>query len=102
MTDARRKPAKQPARRTVTVTLAGEFEEWAFTARADFRAKVIADLQSGDMDRIIRALDSVLVDYNFPDADTGELADGMGNVDTEGLGAVLDGLFDAIGKLPNR
>lgn len=100
---ARRKPAKRPAPRTVEVTIAGgDFDGWWCVARADFPARVLGDMQSGSIDRIMRALDAVIVDHNFPGPDD-ELATSMGEVDPyDGLMTVAGRVIDAIGKLPPR
>jgi len=99
----KRSPAKRPPARTVTVSITtGDFAGWEATARADFPARVMADLQSDSIERIIGALDVVIVEHNFPD-EYDELATAMLDVDPyEGLLAVSGKLFDAIGKLPNR
>lgn len=98
-----RKPAKRPAPRTVTVAVAeGDFAGWEATARADFPARVLADLQSDSIARIMAALDVIIVDHNFPDA-TDAIAGSMADVDPyEGLLRIAGELFEAIGKLPNR
>lgn len=97
-----RRPAGRPAPRTVEVTGSGDFAEWACTARADFPARVLADLQSGSIDRIMAALDVIVVEHNFPDS-AGELAEHMTDVDPyRGLLAIAGAVFDAIGKLPSR
>lgn len=98
-----RKPAARPAARTVTATIAkGDFAGWEATARADFPARLLADLQSGNIARIIGVLDAIIVDHNFPNADD-ELATSMGDVDPyTGLMEVAGAIFDAIAKLPNR
>ena len=99
----KRKAAKRPAPRTVTVTVEkGDFEGWEATARADFPAALLADLQSGSIDRIIAVLDSIVVEHNMPDSEDG-VAASMAQVDPyAGLLAVAKDIFDAIGKLPNR
>ena len=103
MTSGKRRPAGRPAARTVEVEItAGEFAGWACTARADFPARVLGDLQSGSIERIMRALDVVVVAHNFPGSDD-ELAATMADVDPYGgLLKVAGEVFDAIGKLPNR
>lgn len=102
MTAPKRRAAKRPAPRTVSVTGKGDFSEWEATARADFPARVLADLQSGSIERIMLGLDAVVVEHNFPDAD-GEIAETMADVDPyDGLLEISAGIFDAIGKLPNR
>ena len=90
-------------RSTRTVTIGkGDFEGWEATARADFPAGLLADLQSGSIDKIIGVLDAIVIDHNFPDAND-ELAKSMADVDPYGgLMEVASGIFDAIAKLPNR
>lgn len=99
----KRRPAKRPAPRTVTVTIdKGDFEGWEATARADFPAGMLIDLASGDISRVIAVLGKIIVDHNFPNADD-EIATTMEDVDPYGgLVEVAGGIFDAIGKLPNR
>ena len=99
----RRRPAKRPEARTVHVLVSkGDFEGWEATARADFPARLLADLQSGSIERIIGVLGAIVVDHNFPNADD-ELAETMGDVDPyTGLMAVAGEIFDAMSKLPNR
>ena len=99
----RRKPAARPAARTVSVEIKkGDFLGWEATARADFPARLLADLQSGDIARIIGVLDAIITDHNFPDKDD-ELAASMGDVDPyNGLMVVAGEIFDQIAKLPNR
>jgi hypothetical protein len=103
VTTANRKAAKKPPTRTVEVKITeGDFAGWEATARADFPARVLADLQSQDIERIMRALDTIILTHNFPDTD-GELATAMADVDPyEGLMKIGGEVFDALGKLPNR
>jgi hypothetical protein len=99
----KRKAAKRPTPRTVTATIEkGDFEGWEATARADFPASLLADLQSGSISRIIGVLDGIVIDHNMPDVND-EVAKTMGEVDPySGLMEVASAIFDAIGKLPNR
>jgi hypothetical protein len=99
----KRRAAKRPAPRTVTVLIeSGDFAGWEATARADFPASLLAELESGKVERIMKALDVIVVDHNFPDMND-EVATSMAEVDPyTGLIAVADRIFDAIGKLPNR
>lgn len=103
MTTARRKPARRPAPRVVTVAISeGDFAGWEATARADFPARVLADLQSESIERIMNALDAIIVTHNFPDA-SDELASTMADVDPyDGLLKIAAEIFEALGKLPNR
>lgn len=98
----KRKAARRPEPRTVTVAGEGEFAEWSCSARADFPARVLAQLQSSDISQIMAALDVIVIEHNFPDA-AGEVAASMADVDPyDGLLTITGGVFDAIGKLPNR
>lgn len=99
----KRRAAKRPAPRTVTVIVdKGDFEGWEATARADFSASLLADLQSGDIAKIMSVLDIIVVDHNMPDKDD-EIAAAMSDVDPyAGLMVVTSLIFDAIAKLPNR
>ena len=99
----KRKAAKRPATRTVHVTIAeGDFAGWECTARADFPASVLADLQSGDIGSIVDALGRIITDHNFPD-EHDEIAETMREVDPyEGLLEVAGEVFTQLAKLPNR
>lgn len=99
----RRRAARRPAPRVVTVTIeAGDFAGWSATARADFPARLLADMQSGDIGRLLAVLDAIIVEHNFPNSEDG-IAATMNDVDPYGgLVEVAGELFDAIGKLPNR
>lgn len=103
MTAPKRRPAKRPARRTVSVRIeTGDFAGWECTALADFPARALADLQSESVERIMRALDVIVVDHNFPSS-SDELATSMADVDPyDGLMAVSARIFEELGKLPNR
>lgn len=99
----RRKAAKRPKPRTVHVLIeSGDYEGWEMTARADFPAALLGDLQSGSIERIIHVLDKIVIEHNMPDSDD-EIAATMNEVDPYGgLMEIGKGIFDAIGKLPNR
>jgi len=99
-----RQIAKRPAPRTVHIVLDDEsgYPGWEATARASFPARILFDLDSGDLPRIFAALDGIIVSHNLPDSND-QLAASMADVDPkEGALAIASGLFDAIGKLPNR
>lgn len=94
--------AARPPGRTVDVKLSGDFEGWECTARADFKAGWLADLQSGDIGKIIDVLGKIIVSHNFPD-ENGQLAADVREVDPyDGLIEAGTAIFAAIGKLPNR
>ena len=97
-----RKAAKRPVARTVSVSLGGEYEGWECTAKADFPARVLERIQSDQMTDIMAALDSIVIEHNFPD-ENDKVAASMSDVDP--IGGVIEAasaIMDAIGKLPNR
>jgi hypothetical protein len=100
-----RKAARRPdgyAARTVTVKLKAPFEEWVAECRADFPLRVFQDLNSGDIDRVLPALDRIVLEHNFPD-ETGELATALADVDPpDAVTLLVEGLSEEVGKLPPR
>lgn len=98
-----RRPAKRPERRQVTVRVAeGAYAGWEATARVDFPASTLADLESGRIVRLIAALDVIVVEHNMPNAKD-EVAERMGDVDPyEGLLEIGGLIFEAIAKFPKR
>ena len=97
-----KRAAKRPAPRTVHVVLTGDYEGWECTARADFPARVLENFQSDSMERIMAALDAIILDHNFPN-DQDEVAEFMSDVSPfGGVTAAADAIWTAIGKLPNR
>lgn len=95
--------AKRPPARTIDVELngGGAFDGWWLRARADFPAALLAELQSGDIARVMAVLDVVIVDHNMPD-EQGELAGELGQVQYDGLLRMAGALFDELGRLPPR
>lgn len=100
---APRRAAKRPPQRTVHVVIEdGPFAGWEVTAKADFPARFIGDLNSNDVDRIIAVFDTIILDHNLPNTEGG-IAKSMGDVDPyQGLTLIAGEVFDAIAKLPNR
>lgn len=99
----KRRAAKRIKRRQVEATIeGGDFDGWSITIWADFSARQLADLQYGDVARILGFLQAVTIDHNLPDSDTGELADDLGTVDYGGLLKVAEAALDAISRLPPR
>lgn len=97
-----RQAAPRPETRTIDVALGGAYQGWEVTAKADFRAGLLVDLQSGSVERVIAAMDEIVIDHNFPNS-AGEIAANMAQVDPYG-GLIEAGIaiFTKLGKLPNR
>lgn len=98
-----RRAAKRPPLRSVHVNVPeGDYAGWEATMRADFSARELADLESGDITRIVAGLDRIITDHNFPDA-AGDIAECLADVvPAIGLLTVAGALMTAIGNLPNR
>lgn len=94
--------AAPPAEPPVELALASPFDGWTFTARTDFSVRVLAELQSRDIARIIAALDQVILSHNFPNAD-GKLAAQLEDVSPwKALTKIVEALVAGMGgKLPN-
>ena len=99
----RRRPAKRPAPRTVTATIeGGDFDGWEATARADFPARLVVELNSGQIERVLGVLEAIIVDHNMPD-EHDAIAEHLADVDPyAGLLAVANALGDKLASLPNR
>lgn len=99
----KRRAAKRISRREVTATIEApsEYEGWSITIYADFSARLLADLQSGDVARILGFLNAVVRDHNLPN-DAGEIASDLGDVDYQGLLKVAEAAMEAIQRLPPR
>lgn len=102
MTDKGTDVAPRPEPRTVSVR--GEdgtpWARWEVTAKADFPARVLFDLQSTDLPTFYAALDRIVLTHNLPD-ENGELAGSMADVDPrQGAQHMASQVFDAISALP--
>jgi len=97
-----KRAGRKPKPRTVTVTGPGEFSTWECTARADFPARLMVDLQSGNVSLVLAAFGAIVVEHNFPNVD-GEIAATLEDVDPyTGLTELAGAIFEAIGRLPPR
>jgi hypothetical protein len=98
-----RKAAPRPKARTVTARISGgDFDGWEATARADFPTRLVVDLNSGDLGKILDVLDRIITDHNMPDSD-GNIAEHLADVDPySGLLAIANAVGAELGRLPNR
>ena len=80
----------------------GDFAGWSATARADFPARLVIDLDSGQVEKILSVLEVIIVDHNMPDQ-ADQVAEHLADVDPyAGLLAIANALGAELGKLPNR
>lgn len=102
MSQAKKRAAKRPERRTVHVVLSAPFEGWEATFRADFSMKVLSDLEGNDVLAMGRGLDALVVEHNFPDAND-EVAASMLEVEPyDGIVVAVQQYVEELGKLPPR
>ena len=81
----------KPQFRTVDVTLSAPFEGWTATMKAEgVPARIFIELQSGNVERALTALERLIVKHNFLN-DDGAPAENV-------LDAPMDALTDAISK----
>lgn len=99
----KKRAAKRPPTRTVEVGIAeGDFAGWQATFRVDFPARLLEEFESGSAQRVIAALQKLVIEHNFPDVD-GEVAATLIDVDPyTGLVAIADAYMDALRALPPR
>lgn len=82
--------------------MTGEYDGWTATARADFPARLLQDLGSGDINRVMACLEAIITEYDMPDSD-GNVAETLSDVDPySGLFAVAGEIIPAIKRLPPR
>jgi hypothetical protein len=103
VTAPKRRAARRPKPRTVTVTIeGGDFDGWSATARADFPARLVGGLESGKLAAILETLEVIIVEHNMPDT-AGNIAERLEDVDPyAGLLAVSNRLGEALARLPPR
>lgn len=87
--------------RTVTVEGDGDTSTWTLTIRTGFSARMLEDLGSGDLFRILRAADQLVVDHNMPNVE-GEVAPSLMDVyPAQAAQAMVMRALDAMSKVPN-
>lgn len=81
----------KPDFRTIEVNLSAPFEGWKATMRAEgVPARVFIELQSGNVERSLKAVERLVVSHNFLNED--------GQTAASVLDAPMDALTDAISK----
>jgi hypothetical protein len=94
--------AKKPEFRTVEVTLAAPFEGWKATMKAEgVPARVFIDLQSGNVERAMHAVERLIVDHNFL-TETGEEAESVLDAPMDALTDTISKWSEAVSALPPR
>ena len=77
--------------RTVLISLSAPYDGWTATMKADgIPARIFIELQSGNIERSLGAMEKLVVSHNFLDSD--------GNAAPSVLDAPMDALSDAVAK----
>ena len=93
---------QKPAPRTIRFDLKAPYEGFYVEARADFPARTLADLSSGDFAKAMTAFDKLVVSHNLTDNDNQVVKSVMDADPYELVTKALVGWVEALGKLPPR
>lgn len=92
----------KPQFRTVDVNLSAPFEGWTATMKAEgVPARVFIELQSGNVERALNALERLVVKHNFLD-ENGEPAKQVLDAPMDALSDAITKWSDAVAALPPR
>jgi hypothetical protein len=92
----------KPDFRTVEVKLPAPFEGWTATMRAEgVPARVFIELQSGNVERSMKAVERLIVSHNFLD-ESGEPAASVLDAPMDALSEAISRWSDAVAALPPR
>lgn len=92
----------KPDFRSVEVELADPFKGWKAKMRAEgISARIFIDLQSGNAERSMKALERLIVSHNFLD-EAGEPADSVLDAPMDALTEAITKWSDAVAALPPR
>ena len=92
----------KPQFRTVVVTLAAPYDGWTATMKADgVPARVFIDLQSGNVERAMNAVEKLVTNHNFL-TDAGEPAASVLDAPMDALTQTVSKWSDAVAALPPR
>ncbi len=93
---------QKPAPRTIRFDLKAPYEGFYVEARADFPARTLADLSSGDFSKAMTAFDKLVVSHNLTDTENQPVKSVMDADPYELVTKAMEGWVEALGKLPPR
>lgn len=94
--------ATKPSFRTVEVSLGAPFDGWKATMKAEgVPARVFIDLQSGNVERAMHAVERLIVEHNFL-TETGDEAESVLDAPMDALTEVIGKWSEAVAALPSR
>jgi hypothetical protein len=92
----------KPQFRTVEVKLAAPFEGWTATMKADgVPARIFIELQSGNVERAMKAVERLIVSHNFLTED-GDHAESVLDAPMDALTETVSKWSEAVSALPPR
>lgn len=92
----------KPAPRTIRIDLQEPYAGFYVIARADFPARVLSDLQSGNFDKAIDAFSRIIVEHNFTDEES-KPVDHLADADPFSMVTfAMEKWGEELGKLPPR
>jgi hypothetical protein len=95
-------PVHDHETRSVTVRLGPPFEGQGAVMRSNFKAKYWADINSGDGDRVLPALEIIILEHTMIDVETGKVAETLGDLELDQLNALLRKFGEELQALPPR
>ena len=92
----------KPQFRTVEITLSAPFDGWTATMKAEgVPARILIDLQSGDAERAMKAIERLITKHNFL-TDDGEPAKSIIDSPMDALTQTIEKWSEAVAALPPR
>ena len=94
--------ATKPNFRTIEITLSEPFDGWKATMKAEgVPARVFIDLQSGNVERAMNAVERLIISHNFL-TETGEETDSVLDAPIDALTQTIGKWSEAVAALPPR
>lgn len=93
---------QKPVARTIRFDLKAPYAGFYVEAKADFPARTLADLSSGDFSKAMVAFDRLVISHNLTDANDNKVESLMDADPYELVTKAMEGWIEALGKLPPR
>tara|TARA_R110000868_G_scaffold22336_5_gene91514 strand:- start:939 stop:1232 length:294 start_codon:yes stop_codon:yes gene_type:complete len=93
---------KKPEGRVIRYELKEPYAGFYVVAKADFPARTLVELQSGDLDRSITAFTKLVTEHNLTDADNNKVESLLDADPMDLVVKAMEGWVEALGKLPPR
>jgi hypothetical protein len=93
---------KKPEGRVIRYELKEPYVGFYVVARADFPARTLVELQSGDLDRSLSAFTRLVTDHNLTDDQDNKVESMLDADPMDMVVKAMEGWVEALGKLPPR